>query len=79
MIDQWERNQKENARNKFIFDYSKIDSIEVEDIDERDAPDYSDAHISYAEYDGREMTEEELEQLNEDNGFVYDAVMNWLY
>ena len=79
LIDKWERNQKENARNKFIFDYSKIDGIEVEGINEKDAPDYCDAFIASADYDGREMTEEELEQLNEDNDFVYDSVMNWLY
>lgn len=78
-IENWEHNQKENARNKFIFDYSKIGSIEIEDIDHRDAPDFCDAFISYAEYDGREMTEEELEQLNEDSDFRYESVINWLY
>lgn len=79
LVDNWERTQKENAKNKFIFDYSKISSIEIEDIDHRDAPDYCDAFIAYAEYDGREMTAEELDQLNEDHDFVYDAVINQLY
>ena len=78
-IENWERIQKENARNRFIFDYSKIGSIEVEDIDHKDAPDFCDAFISYAEYNGREMTEEELDQLNEDSDFVYQAVCDYLW
>jgi hypothetical protein len=32
-----------------------------------------------ATYKGREMTDEELEALNEDSDFVYDKVMESLY
>jgi hypothetical protein len=39
-----------------IPDYKKISGIEVEDIDMADYPDFSDAYISYAEYDGEPMT-----------------------
>jgi hypothetical protein len=78
-IQNWERSQEYNAKKKFIFDYSLIDNIEVDGINHRDAPDFCDAFIASADYDGREMTEEELEELNEDNDFVYEAVCNWLW
>lgn len=61
------------------LDYSKIDDVEIEGIDPRDAPDFCDAFISSASYDGRDMTEEELEELNQDTSFVYEAVLDWLY
>jgi hypothetical protein len=32
-----------------------------------------------AKYKGREMTDEELEALNEDSDFVYEQVMEHLY
>jgi hypothetical protein len=41
-------------------------SIEIDGIDERDAPDFVDSYISYAEWeDGTELTDDELEQLND--------------
>lgn len=61
------------------LDYFKIDNIEVDGIDTNDYPDFVDAFISSADYDGREMSEEELEELNEDCDFVHDAVYNNLY
>ena len=61
------------------LDYAKISDVEVDGIDTRDYPDFCDAYISYAEYDGREMTDEELDVLNEDSDFVYSAVENHLY
>jgi hypothetical protein len=42
------------------------DSIEIDGVDERDAPDFVDTYVSYAEWnDGIELTDEELEQLND--------------
>lgn len=61
------------------LDYSKISDVEVEGIDMGDYPDFCDSFISYAEYDGREMTDEELDTLNDDSDFVYEAVQNHLY
>ena len=61
------------------LDYSKISSVEVYDIDTSDYPDFCDAYIGYAEYYGREMTEEELDILNSDSDFVYRAVETHLY
>jgi len=78
-IEKWEKIQEDHAANAFIFDYKKIKHIEVDGIDHSDAPDFSDAYISYAEYDGRKMTDEEIDQLNEDSDFVYESVCNWLW
>ena len=61
------------------LDYSKIDNIEVDGIDYADYPDFCDAYIASADYDGREMTNEELDVLNDDSDFVYSAVENHLY
>lgn len=61
------------------MDYKKISNIEVEGIDYRDYPDFVDAYIGYAEYDGKEMTDEQLDALNEDGDFVYEAVQNYLF
>jgi len=61
------------------MDYKLIDDIEVEGIDTRDYPDFCDAFISAATYKGEQMTEAQLDELNEDSGFVYDCVINKLY
>ena len=61
------------------LDYSKIDNIEVDGIDYADYPDFCDAYIASADYDGREMTDEELDVLNDNSDFVYSAVENHLY
>jgi hypothetical protein len=61
------------------LNYDLIDNIEFEGIDHNDYPDYCDVYIISADYDGREMTEDEIEELNDDSGFVYDKLMNFLY
>ena len=61
------------------FDYKKLDNVEVDGIDTKDYPDFCDAYIASATYDGRNMTEEELEYLNEDRDYVYEFVMNELF
>jgi hypothetical protein len=62
-----------------ILDYSKISNVFVDGIDMEDYGDFCDAYIESADYDGREMTEEELEVLNEDSQFVNEAVFAQLY
>jgi len=61
------------------LDYAKISDVEVDGIDTEDYPDFCDAFIAYAEYDGKEMTDEQLDALNEDGDFVYEAVQNYLF
>jgi len=62
----------------YQLDYSKIKSIEFDGIYYTDAPDYCDAYIVSAEYDGEEMTEEQIESLNDDRDFVYQMLMEYL-
>ena len=61
------------------IDYSKISNVEVDGIDTKDYPDFSDAFISYAEYDGEEMSEEMLEELNNDGSYVYEKVQDHIF
>lgn len=62
-----------------MIDTKRVDCIEVDGIDTTDYPDFCDAFISYAEYDGVEMTDEQLEDLNENYDFVYDCIINQLF
>ena len=60
-----------------MVDLSKVANLEFEDIDHSDYPDYCDAFVSYAEYDGIPMTEDQLNDLNENyRDFVYDKLIN---
>lgn len=61
------------------LDYSKIEDYTIEGIDHRDCPDYCDAYIASAVYKGRPMTDAELDRLNSDSDFVYQAVQDYLY
>lgn len=61
------------------LNFANITNIEWDGINHRDAPDYCDAYITNAECDGVELTEEELDELNEDSQFVYEKLMEHLY
>ena len=55
-------------------------SVEFLGIDHKDAPDYVDAYITVAEWtDGTSLTDDELDELNEDRGLVYDLLMDYLH
>ena len=57
----------------------EIDNIEFDDIDYSDYPDFCDAFICSADIDGREMTDDELDELNNDREFVSNALQNYLF
>ena len=61
------------------LNYDAIDSITFDGIDHNDYPDYCDAYIDGAYYEGREMTQEELDVLNEDRDFVMKELMSHLF
>ena len=49
-----------------------LDTVEIDGIDTRDYPDFSDAYFSYAEdHKGRELTDAEIDSLNDQH---YDIV-----
>ena len=62
-----------------MLDYSKIDNVEVEGIDLRDYPDFCDAYIVAFTIDGREATDNELEELNQDSTYVHEATLAHLF
>ena len=59
-----------------MIDTSKVDNVVVEGIDMKDYPDFCDAFISSADYDGVPMTEEELDELSNDGEFVFQSIMD---
>lgn len=61
------------------MDLSKIDNIKFEDIDHSDYPDFCDAFIASADIDGRPMTEDELNELNENTLFIHEKLMDYLF
>ena len=61
------------------LNYDSIDDVTFDGIDFKDSPDFCDAYIDSAWYDGREMTDEELDTLNEDSEYVYQKLMEHLY
>jgi len=55
-----------------------LKSVGFDDIDHKDAPDYSDAFISEASFvDGAPLTDEQLEQLFDLCG--YDLLMDYIH
>ena len=61
------------------MNYKLIDNIEIEGIDTKDYPDFCDAFIASADYDGEPMNDEQIDELNEDSDFVYKAIQNYIF
>lgn len=61
------------------LDYKLITDVEVDGVDTKDYPDFCDAFIASATYDGRAMSETELEELNNDGCFINEAAHEWLF
>lgn len=62
-----------------MLDLSKVDNVTVDGIRHDDAPDYVDAYISAADYDGVPMSDAQLDELNENREFVHEAVFKQLH
>ena len=58
------------------MEYKKIDNIEIDGINTKDYPDFCDAYISSADYDGVPMTDKQLDEINEDGDFQHECIMN---
>lgn len=65
--------------NTLKLDYSLISNIQVDGVDTRDYPDFSDAYIVTADYGDREMSEEELDILNDDGDYVWEAAHDSIF
>jgi len=55
------------------MNYKLITNVVIEDIFKWDMPDFCDAFISSADYNGKPMTEFQLDELSDD--FVHDEVL----
>ena len=61
------------------LDLNKIDNMDFS-IDYSDYPKFTDSYIEAADYDGREMTDKELDWLHDNEPeFVYDAIWNYIH
>ena len=64
---------------KIEIDYSKISDSKVVNIRMSDFPDFVDAYIESATYMDREMTDDELDILNQNSNYVYEKITSYLY
>lgn len=71
--------KKKSQKKSIELDYSLISNIQFYGIDHSDYPDYCDAYIVGAEYNGEQMTDEQIEILNDDKEFVLEELINYLY
>lgn len=58
----------------------KLDDYQLDGIDHRDYPDFVDAFVSWATWeDGTELTDDELDKINEDGALVHQLVWEHLF
>jgi len=59
---------------------SQIENMEFEGVDFSDYPDFVDAFLVSADIDGRELTEEEVDYLNDEHrDFVNESVFDSIF
>ena len=62
------------------IDFKLVTNVSVDGIDTTDYPDFVDAFIDSADYDGKPMSEEMLDEINSDHlDFVHECVYNQLF
>lgn len=63
-----------------IIDISLVDNVEVDGIDHSDYPDFCDAFISNADYNGEPMSDDMVDYINENYpDYVYEQVVNQIF
>ena len=60
------------------IDYSKIEVVEVDGVDHKDYPDYCDAYISKACIGGQKATQQQLDVLNDNDEYRYNAIVDYI-
>lgn len=61
-----------------VIDYNLIDNVELE-IDYKSDHDFTDSYIVSADYNGQPMSEDMLDDINNDSQYVYDLVISEVY
>jgi len=62
-----------------MINTNEVYGLEFEGIDHNDSPDYCDAFIASGKIGDRDLTDEELEELNDDGDYKLTELMNFLY
>lgn len=57
---------------------SDIEIVNIGGIDPNDYPDFADAYIESAVYQGEYLSDAQLDELNENRPFVVEWVLEWL-
>jgi hypothetical protein len=70
---------KNSNLNKVKIDTKKVSNVVVDNIDFKDYPDFCDAYIVSADYDGVPMTDEQIEEINQNSEFVNESVFAQIY
>lgn len=65
-------------KEKIVIDFSQLTDVQLGEVCMSDWPDFSDAYIADAKYKGRDITEDELEVVNEDSAFIYKCILDGL-
>ena len=62
------------------IDFKKVEVLEVSNINHYDYPEYSDAYISEANYNGNPMNDDMLDEINDNHpDFVYEKVWEYIH
>lgn len=70
---------KNSKTDKVVIDTKKVSNVIVDNIDFKDYPDFCDASIVSADYDGIPMTDEQIEEINKNSEFVNQSVFAQIY
>ncbi|NOS85261.1 MAG: hypothetical protein HOP31_08990 [Ignavibacteria bacterium] len=63
-----------------VVDKNKIKVTSIEDIDYKDYPDFCNAFIASAtDVNGRELSDNELDEINQDSQFVHEQVHEYIH
>lgn len=60
------------------MELSKIENVVIEGLDWNDYPKFCDAYIAEAEFEGRQLTDLELDALNENSDFVQECIADYV-
>jgi hypothetical protein len=55
-----------------------FDNVELDGIDWNDYPDFCDMYLVSADYEGRPLTNDEIEELNNDSQLIYELYLRTL-
>lgn len=64
------------AMGGICLEFSQVDNPVIEDIDMRDFPDFCDAFLVSGEFNGKQLSELELDWINDNQ---YDQIQEYIH